>query len=252
MRVRYYSCLMQFFTEVTGTMQINEATGSTHRSYTAAIGILLLCCSIPGGVMADSHGTLALPEPDKAGQHPLENLLQQRRSVRDYRDTPLSLSDIGQLLWAAQGITHRQGLRTAPSAGALYPLELYVIAGRVDSLPAGIYHYQPDGHRLLTKHRGDRRNGLARAAFGQPWLEDAAAVVVFAAVFERTARKYGERAVRYVHMETGHAAQNLFLQAGALGLDTVTVGAFDDNAVTSMLQLPADARPLLLMPVGGR
>ena len=202
--------------------------------------------------MADSPETLALPEPDRSGQHPLETLLQQRRSVREYSDRPLSLSDIGQLLWAAQGITHRQGLRTAPSAGALYPLELYVVAGRVDSLPAGIYHYQPDGHRLLAKHRDDRRNGLARAAFGQTWLENAAAVVVFAAVPERTARKYGERAVRYVHMETGHAAQNLFLQAGALGLDTVPVGAFDDNAVTSLLQLPADTRPLLLMPVGGR
>jgi len=237
---------------MTGKMRMNDAVGNMHHRYAAAMGILLLCCSIPGGAMADSLETLALPEPDRSGQHPLEVLLQQRRSVRDYSDKPLSLSDIGQLLWAAQGITHWQGLRTAPSAGALYPLELYVIAGRVDSLPAGIYHYQPDGHRLLEMHRGDRRNGLARAAFGQPWLEDAAAVVVFAAVFERTARKYGERAVRYVHMETGHAAQNLFLQAGALGLDTVTVGAFDDNAVTSLLQLPADAHPLLLMPIGGR
>ncbi len=202
--------------------------------------------------MADSHETLALPEPDRSGRHPLETLLQQRRSVRDYPDRSLSLSDMGQLLWAAQGITHWRGLRAAPSAGALYPLELYVIAGRVDSLPAGVYHYQPDGHRLLAKRRGDRRYGLAQAALGQSWLADAAAVVVFAAVYERTARKYGERAVRYVHMETGHAAQNLFLQAGALGLDTVTVGAFDDDAVAALLQLPADARPLLLMPVGGK
>lgn len=202
--------------------------------------------------MADSHETLALPEPDRSGRYPLETLLQQRRSVRDYRNSPLALSDISQLLWAAQGVTQRQGLRTAPSAGALYPLELYVVAGRVDGLPAGVYHYQPGGHRLLATYRGDRRDGLAQAALGQSWLADAAAVVVFAAVYERTARKYGERAARYVHMETGHAAQNLFLQAGALGLDSVVVGAFDDDAVATLLQLPVDARPLLLMPVGRR
>ncbi|MCK5382460.1 MAG: SagB/ThcOx family dehydrogenase [Gammaproteobacteria bacterium] len=231
---------------------MNNATRSIHRRYAAVMGMLLLCCSITGGVMADSHETLALPEPDRSGRHPLEVLLQQRRSVREYRDKSLSLSDIGQLLWAAQGITDSRGLRAAPSAGALYPLELYVVAGRVDRLPAGVYHYQPDGHRLLAMRRGDRRYGLAQAALGQSWLADAAAVVVFAAVYERTARKYGERAVRYVHIETGHAAQNLFLQAGALDLDTVTVGAFNDDAVAALLQLPADARPLLLMPVGGR
>ena len=202
--------------------------------------------------MADSNETIALPEPDRSGQHPLETLLFQRRSVRDYRTTPLALSDIGQLLWAAQGITHGQGLRTAPSAGALYPLELYVIAGRVEGLSAGVYHYQPNGHQLLATRRGDRRDALSQAALGQSWIADAAAVVVFAAAYERTARKYGERAARYIHMETGHATQNLFLQAGALGLDTVVVGAFDDDTVAALLQLPSDTRPLLLMPVGGR
>ena len=202
--------------------------------------------------MADSHESLALPEPDRSGQHTLETLLLQRRSVRDYRTTPLALSDLSQLLWAAQGTTHGQGLRTAPSAGALYPLELYVIAGCVNGLPAGVYHYQPDGHQLLAIRRGDRRNGLAQAALGQSWIADAAVVVVFAAVYQRTARKYGERAARYIHMETGHAAQNLFLQAGALCLDTVVVGAFDDDTAAALLQLPSDTRPLLLMPVGGR
>jgi SagB-type dehydrogenase family enzyme len=230
---------------------MNERIGNIHRRY-VFMGVLLLCCSTPGGIMADSHESLVLPEPDRSGQHPLETLLFQRRSVRDYRTTPLALSDIGQLLWAAQGITHGQGLRTAPSAGALYPLELYVIAGRIDGLSAGVYHYQPDGHQLLAILRGDRRNDLSQAALGQSWIADAAAVVVFAAVYERTARKYGERAARYIHMETGHAAQNLFLQAGALGLDTVVVGAFDDDAVAALLELPSDTRPLLLMPVGGK
>ncbi len=214
--------------------------------------MLLLCCSIADSVMAESPETLALPEPDRSGLQALEPLLQQRRSVRDYDDTPLSPDDMSQLLWAAQGITHPGGLRTAPSAGALYPLELYVVAGRIDGLSAGVYHYLPDGHRLQAMHGGDLRDRLARAALGQSWLADAPAMVVFAAVYERTARKYGERAARYVHIEAGHAAQNLFLQAGALKLDTVVVGAFDDEALAALLQVPPDVRPLLLMPVGNR
>jgi SagB-type dehydrogenase family enzyme len=231
---------------------MNIATGCTlcHRSIVAFM--LLVCCYIADSVMADSPETLALPEPDRSGMQALETLLQQRRSVRDYANAPLSPGDISQLLWAAQGITHPRGLRTAPSAGALYPLELYVVAGRIDGLSAGVYHYRPDGHRLQAMHAGDLRDRLARAALGQSWLADAPAVVVFAAVYERTARKYGERAARYVHIEAGHAAQNLFLQAGALKLDTVVVGAFDDDAVAALLQLPPDVRPLLLMPVAGR
>ena len=202
--------------------------------------------------MAGLPDTLALPEPDRSGIQPLGTLLQQRRSVRDYTDTPLAIADIGQLLWAAQGITHPRGLRTAPSAGALYPLELYVVAGRIDGLPAGVYHYRPVGHRLLPVQGGDLRDPLARAALGQMWLADAPAVVVIAAVYERTSRKYGSRASRYVHIEAGHASQNLFLQAGALGMDTVVVGAFSDDSVAGLLQLPDDVRPLLLMPVGSR
>ena len=229
---------------------MNNARGCALCPRKVVAFMLLVCCSIADSVMAESPETLALPEPDRSGVQALEPLLQQRRSVRDYDDTPLSSGDISQLLWAAQGITHRGGLRTAPSAGALYPLELYVVAGRVDRLPAGVYHYQPDGHRLLATRQGDRRYGLAQAALGQSWLADAAAVVVFAAVYERTARKYGERAVRYVHIETGHAAQNLFLQAEALGLATVVVGAFRDDEVAGVLQLPADVRPLALMPIG--
>jgi SagB-type dehydrogenase family enzyme len=200
--------------------------------------------------VAQARETVILPEPVYTGDHPVEGLLRQRRSVRDYRDIPLPLSHVSQLLWAAQGITHAAGLRTAPSAGALYPLELYVVAGNVNNLAAGVYHYQADGHRLERMHRGDRRKPLAEAALSQMWIGDAAAVVVFAAVYERTTRKYGQRGNRYVHMEVGHAAQNLFLQAEALGLATVVVGAFHDDEVAEVLQLPADVRPLALMPVG--
>jgi SagB-type dehydrogenase family enzyme len=156
------------------------------------------------------------------------------------------------LLWAAQGITNPQGLRTAPSAGALYPLELYVIAGNVEGLTPGVYHYQPGRHRLQQTMPGDQRRLLARAAHGQAWVRTAAAVVVITAVYDRTTRKYGDRGVRYVHMEVGHAAQNLFLQAEALGLAAVVVGAFEDDAVAKVLDLPTDVQPLMLFPVASK
>ncbi len=200
--------------------------------------------------MARSSENIPLPEPAYSGNTPLEQLLQQRRSVRDYRAVALQLSELSQLLWSAQGITHPQGFRTAPSAGALYPLELYVVAADVDGLEPGVYHYHTRSHRLARTGHGDLRRRLERCAVGQTWIGDAAAVVVFAAVYERTTRKYGERGERYVHMEVGHAAQNLFLQAEALGLDTVVVGAFHDDALAELLQLPDDVQPLLLMPVG--
>jgi SagB-type dehydrogenase family enzyme len=180
----------------------------------------------------------------------LEKLLQQRRSIREFGKVPVNLAILGQLLWAAQGISHPQGLRTAPSAGALYPLELYVVAGEVEGLPSAVYHYLPEGHRLLETVPGDRRQALARTALDQSWLSDAAVIVVFTAIYARTTCKYGDRGVRYVHMEVGHAAQNLFLQAEAETLGSVVVGAFQDDEVSKVLELPADTQPLTLMPVG--
>ena len=200
--------------------------------------------------MAKSPEFISLPDPVTTGEKPLEALLQQRRSVREYQESGLDLSAIGQLLWAAQGITDPRGFRTAPSAGALYPLELYVVAGNVEGLTPGVYHYQPDRHGLQQTSTGDQRRLLAHAAHGQSWVRTAAAVVVITAVYDRTTRKYGDRGVRYVHMEVGHAAQNLFLQAEALGLGTVVVGAFDDEEVNTKLQLPSNMQPLMLMPVG--
>ena len=199
--------------------------------------------------MTRSPEFTSLPEPVTSGEKSLEALLQQRRSVREYQEAALDLSTIGQLLWAAQGITDLQGFRTAPSAGALYPLELYVVAGNVDGLPPGVYHYHPDKHRLQQTEAGDLRHMLSRAALAQPWVKTAAAVVVVTAVYGRTTRKYGERGVRYVHMEVGHAAQNLFLQAEAIGLAAVVVGAFEDDAVATVLKLPTDVQPLMLIPV---
>jgi len=191
-----------------------------------------------------------LPKPSLIGEVSLEQLLAQRRSVRDYPETMLSLAEVGQLLWAAQGITHAKGFRTAPSAGALYPLELYVAVARVEGLTTGVYHYEPARHRLQKTIDDEVSTTLARAALSQSWIEDAAAVIVFTADYERTTRKYDKRGRRYVHMEVGHAAQNLFLQAGALGLATVTVGAFKDDDVARLLRIPKDWEPLLLMPIG--
>jgi len=200
--------------------------------------------------MAQPSENVALPELSVTGSASLEQLLAQRRSIRDYQTTALELAEIGQLLWAAQGITHVQGLRTAPSAGALYPLELYVVTGRIEGLAQGVYQYDPRQHQLMKTGDGDLRDALTRAALSQGWIKPASAVIVFTADYERTTRKYGKRGERYVHIEVGHAAQNLFLQSESLGLATVVVGAFNDDEVARVLRLPADLQPLLLMPVG--
>jgi len=211
---------------------------------------LVLTGMITGDVMAQAQRLIDLPPPTQSGQHTLGQLLQQRRSLREYSAAPLSLANVSQLLWAAQGITDARGLRTAPSAGALYPLELYVVAGKVTGLEAGVYHYQVYSHKLAPHVAGDKRLALAQAAYMQTWLADAPAVIVFSADYSRSSKKYGTRATRYVHMEVGHAAQNLFLQAEDLGLGCVVVGAFEDEEVAELLHLPSGFAPLILMPVG--
>jgi len=202
------------------------------------------------GVGATSLNEVKLPDPKTKGEISVEQALLERRSVREYREGALTLAQAAQLLWAAQGITSREGLRTAPSAGAFYPLEVYLAVGEVTGLQPGVYRYDPDAHVLYQVTEKDRRAELAGAALGQSCIEESAAVLVFTAVYERTTRKYGQRGVRYVHMEAGHAAQNVFLQATVLGLAAVVVGAFDDRAVMTLLQRGADEHPLYLMPVG--
>jgi len=198
----------------------------------------------------EAGDTIVLPEPRDSGEISVEEALLERRSIRNYKDEALTLAEVSQLLWAAQGITHPGGYRTAPSAGALYPLEVYVVAGNVDGLRPGIYKYRPQGHELEKVAEGDVRAELCAAALDQECIEDGGAVLVFAAVYERTTRKYSERGVRYVHMEVGHAAQNVYLQTVSLGLGTVVVGAFDDDEVERLLQMGDDERALYIMPVG--
>lgn len=189
--------------------------------------------------------TVSLPPARLEGTMSLEQALARRRSVREYAPTPLTLAEVGQLLWAAQGITSAEGFRTAPSAGARYPLEVYVV------LPEATYRYEPQGHRLHLHMTGDRRSALHADALSQAAVLQAPAVIVIAAIYERTAGRYGaERTPRYVHMEVGHAGQNVLLQATALGLAAVPIGAFYDEQVQQALELPLNQQPLYLIPVG--
>ncbi len=193
---------------------------------------------------------IKLPEPKYDSNTSVEKALRERRSIRVYKDEALALTEVSQLLWAAQGITNLRGLRTAPSAGALYPLEVYVVIGNVEGLTKGVYKYKPHEHGLVKVRNGDVRDELSVAALGQPWVREGSIVIVFSAVYERTTQKYGDRGIRYVHMEVGHAAQNIYLQAVSLNLGTVVVGAFRDDKVRKILNIPDEEHPLYIMPIG--
>jgi len=195
---------------------------------------------------------IQLPEPIVKGEMSLEEALLHRRSVREYSDAPLSLENVSQLLWAAQGVTNNTGGRTAPSAGGLYPLEVYLVAERVEGLNQGIYRYIPDTHRLETVKGGKFNEELCKRSLNQSWVKDGAINIVISGVYERTTKKYGERGVRYVHLEAGHAAQNICLQATALHLGAVTVGAFDDEGVRDLLEMGKGETPLYVIPIGRR
>jgi SagB-type dehydrogenase family enzyme len=191
-----------------------------------------------------------LPEPPSTSAGGLTAILKHRRTIRAFAPQPVSPAEISQLLWAAQGTTSRDGLRTAPSAGALYPLQLHLVAGDVAGLPAGHYRYVPAQQALTVVQPGDLRPLVANAALDQTWVAEAAAIVVVAAVDSRTTSKYGPRGVRYVTMEVGHASQNLLLQAVALGLGAAVVGAFEDARLKRLLRLPDGEHPLAILPLG--
>lgn len=193
---------------------------------------------------------LDLPKPRYSSNMSVEEALLNRRSKREYLQEALTLEEISQLLWSAQGVTGKGFLRTAPSAGGTYPLEVYLVAGNVSGIEAGIYHYIPEHHRITKIGSGDYRKELEAAAGGQRWVGEAAADIVIIAVYDRTTSVYGERGIRYVHLEAGHAAQNIYLQATALGLGTVAVGAFDDNMVSNILNTTEKETPLYIMPLG--
>lgn len=191
-----------------------------------------------------------LPRPGDTSGCSLEQALSLRHSTRSYGTAALTYGDMSQLLWAAQGVTHDEGRRTAPSAGALYPLTLYAVVGAVQGLTAGVYRYLPQTHQLRLVRDGDARTGLAQAALGQAWMAEAAIALVFAADFSRTTGKYGDRGYRYVFIEAGHAAQNVMLQGQSLGLGSAVVGAFHEEAVKALLDLPTQEQAIYLMTLG--
>ena len=193
---------------------------------------------------------IQLPEPIQDGSVSVEYALLNRRSVRHYKEDPLTLSEISQLLWAAQGITTERGLRTAPSAGALFPLEIYVVAGNITHLPAGIYKYNNRDRTIFQNVKADKRSELSRAALNQGSIARAPAVLLICAVYERVTRTYGQRGIPYTFMETGHAAQNVCLQAVAMGMGTVVIGAFRDEEIKMIANLAKDEQPVYIIPVG--
>jgi len=204
---------------------------------------------------------IKLPSPQLKGKVSLEETILRRRSVRRYRREPLNLLQLSQILWSAQGITGTRGFRAAPSAGATYPLEIFVVVGKQgviaseakrapEELQAGIYHYEAAPHSLSLHKPADLRPDLARATLDQEFIIDAPVDIVICALYHRTSYRYGRRGERYVHMEVGHAGENIHLQAVALGLATVEVGAFNDEEVRKILGVEEQIKPLYIMPVG--
>jgi SagB-type dehydrogenase family enzyme len=189
---------------------------------------------------------IRLSKPNEKGSISIEETLHQRRSVRDYKKSSLSLEEVSQLLWAGTGKNlHR---RTAPSAGATYPLEVYLVVGEVEGLEPGVYRYSIPKHSLEKTGEQDVRKPLCRAALEQRMIERAPVSLVIAADYHRTTGHYGQRGIRYVHIEVGHMGQNISLQAVALNMGTVMIGAFDDRQVKEILKI--EQEPLYIIPAG--
>lgn len=193
---------------------------------------------------------MKLPEPRDMSHVSLEEAIRRRRSVRAYKDGSVTLNEAAQLLWAAQGITGKDGLRAAPSAGATYPLETYLAVGDVAGLEPGLYHYEPETNSLSLVKQGELQSELSAASLDQPCVRDAAIIIILTAIYERTTERYGDRGRMYVHMDVGHAAENVLLQATALGLGGVPVGAFRTRTVAQLLGLSESEIPLYLLPLG--
>lgn len=198
-------------------------------------------------VLGGGENEVLLPPPPSANSTTLNEAIESRRSVRSFSDADLSLEQLSALLWSAQGITdtlNGHALRAAPSAGALYPLELYTVTKQ------GCYRYIPSSHKTIRIKAGDVRSKLSSAALSQSAILDAPLSIVITAVYERTMIKYGDRGIRYVHIEVGHAAQNILLQAVSLRLAAVPIGAFYDDKVSSAIGCTDEEVPLYIIPIG--
>jgi len=201
---------------------------------------------------------IKLPQPSYKSKTSIEEALKRRRSIREYEDKPLTIKHVSQLFWAAQGVTKPDpwlragGFKTAPSAGATYPLEVYMVVkkGGVEGLEPGIYHYLPKTHEIELIKKGDYSKELMKAALDQEYVEAAPVNMVITAIYERTTGRYGDRGIRYVHMEVGHVGENIYLQCVSLGLGCVVIGAFHDAQVKEILGV--DEAPLYIIPIGFR
>jgi len=200
--------------------------------------------------LPQKNGDIALCAPNFSNTMSLEIVLNQRRSVRFFCNESLTITQLSQILWAAQGVTHANGFRTAPSAGALYPLDIYIIVSQVKDIKEGIYHYIPDSHKLSPIQIGHFREALYLATYKQKWVLQSPINLVICGVFQKTTQKYGKRGYQYVYMEAGHVAQNIYLQTYALQLGTVEIGAFNDQDVMDILHIDASSHPICIMPIG--
>lgn len=218
------------------------------------IGMILFSFVVIGlSEIKNAYASAQLPKPSFDGKVSVEKAIKERRTLRDFRERTLSLSHLSQLLWAAQGITDSTtGRRSAPSGGALYPLDIYVLIGEngVEKIEAGVYHYLPEEHSITMILKGDRRREISRASLSQMWMAKAPVIFIITAEYKRITGKYGERGIRYALIEVGHAGQNLFLEAEASGLGAGIVGAFNDPEVSKVASLPSEHEPILIMPVG--
>jgi len=216
---------------------------------------MILCSFWAMGLlgMRMNQASISLPKPSLDGKVSVEKAIKERRTIRDFKERPLSLNHLSQLLWAAQGITDpKERKRAAPSGGALYPLDIYLIVGAngVEGMEAGIYHYLPEKHSISLLSKGDRRKEVATASLWQIWMAKAPVMFIITAEYRRITGKYGERGIRYALMEVGHVRQNIFLQTEALGLGAGIVGAFNDADVSKVMGGAPQHEPLLIMPVG--
>ena len=188
---------------------------------------------------------ITLPDPKLKGEVSLEEAITNRRSIRYFQNKPISMEDISQLLWAAQGLTDKLNkYRSAPSAGGRYPMEIHAITAE------GMFHYHPAKHAIEQLRTGDLRPKLVQAALGQKFIADASLVLIISAIPEKITTRYGDKGVRYLYQESGHIAQNIHLEATALGLCSVPIGAFTEDVLKASIDLPDDLKPLYIVPIG--
>ena len=243
---------------------LRENTRLTRRQACQLAGILGLSFSglgqsraghalAKGRTIFDKEDPMNLPAPDIHGNLPLETAIKQRRTVRSFADRPLTVDQLSQILWAAQGITDEGGLkRAAPSGGALYPIDVYAVVGKngVQGLAQGVHLYDPHRHSIRKIVATDQRGDVAVAALRQMWMATAPVILVLTAEYSRITIKYGQRGERYAMIEVGHIGQNIFLQCEALDLAAGIVGAFYDKEVARAIHAKKNHEPLIIMPVG--